>query len=70
LVWCISGSRAWPAFFVELGAVFDGGVHDGARTHEQTLLCRVSVDLVEQGLGQVVAQQQAPELQQRGCIGN
>jgi hypothetical protein len=48
----------------------DRGVHDGARAHQQALLGQVRVDLVEQRLGQVVGQQQAPKLQQRRGVGH
>jgi hypothetical protein len=48
----------------------DGGVHDGAGAHEQTLLGKMGVDLLEQRLGQVVGDQQAAKLQQRGGIGH
>ena len=34
LVWCISGSRSLLAFLVEEGAAFDGGIDDGAFSHE------------------------------------
>ncbi len=48
----------------------DGGIHDGAGAHEQTLLGQVGVDLSEQRLGQVVGDEQASKLQQRGGIGH
>ena len=42
---------------------------DGAGTHQESLVGEVGVDLFEQRLGELVVQQQAPELEQRGGIG-
>jgi hypothetical protein len=38
----------------------DGRVHDGARAHQKALFGKMSVDLLEQCLGEVVVQQQSP----------
>ena len=50
------------------GRCDDGGVHDGAHAHQQTLLVQVRVDLFKHRLRQVAGLQQAPELQQRRSV--
>lgn len=66
--WCISGSRLFPAFFVDGGAskIVASTMH--AFLHHQPALAQLDADLVEQLSRQFVIDQQTPEVQQRGGI--
>lgn len=48
----------------------DGGIDNGAFSHQQVALAQVGVDLLEDSLGQSMPFQQVPELQKRGGIGH
>ena len=48
----------------------DGGIHQRALAHEQPALAQVGVDLLEDGLRELVVFQQAAELQQRRGVGH
>ena len=67
-VWCISGSRCFALFFVDVGAAMSVASHNRPLSELQPLRCKMSVDLLEQLHPERVPLQQVAEVQDRRLV--